>query len=173
MDDEKCVELLYKNDSFSIAMGRFYKFIENAYSYANQTLLQLLLKDEQLISRLRSLKRYFFLSQSSFLTHFLDLSSTELRKISRSASIVKLQSLLDLALNTDVQGEDTLYRDDVKITMTDSGLFDFLLKVVNMQGIGARGEEGADEGSGHHMAEEQKKDKEDKKSMIGESSIFS
>lgn len=154
--------------------GRFYRFIENAYSHANQTLLELLLKDEQLISRLRSLKRYFFLSQSSFLTHFLDLSSIELRKVSRSASIVKLQSLLDLALNTDAQGEDTLYREDVKITMTDSGLFDFLLKVVNMQGIGARGEEGADEGgsSGHPMAEEQqKKDKEDKKSMLGESRL--
>ena len=154
-------------------LGRFYKYIENAYSHANQTLLELLLKDEQLISRLRSLKRYFFLSQSSFLTYFLDLSSTELRKVSRSASIVKMQSLLDLALNTDAQGEDTLYREDVKTTMADSGLFDFLLKVVNMQGIGARGEEGAEEGSGHHMTEEQKKDKDDKKSMLGEPSTFS
>lgn len=153
-------------EEFSMDNEKFYKYIENAYSHANQTLLELLLKDEQLISRLRSLKRYFFLSQSSFLTHFLDLSSTELRKVSRSASIVKLQSLLDLALNTDAQGEDTLYREDVKTTMADSGLFDFLLKVVNMQGIGARGEEGAEEGSGHHMTEEQKKDKDDKKSML-------
>ncbi|KAF9451553.1 gamma-tubulin complex component 2 [Macrolepiota fuliginosa MF-IS2] len=154
------------NEEFSMDNEKFYKFIENAYSNANQALLQLLLKDEQLISRLRSLKRYFFLSQSSFLTHLLDLSSTELRKASRSASIVKLQSLLDLALNTDAQGEDTLYREDVKVTMADSGLYDFLLKVVNVQGIGGRGEEGAEDGIGHHVQEEQKKEKDDKKSML-------
>ncbi|KAF5354034.1 hypothetical protein D9756_007180 [Leucocoprinus leucothites] len=152
-------------EELSMDNEKFYKFIDNAYSYANQTLLQLLLKDEQLISRLRSLKRYFFLSQSSFLTHLLDLSSTELRKASRSASIVKLQSLLDIALNTDAQGEDTLYRDDVKVTMADSGLYDFLLKVVNVQGIGGR-EDGAEEGGGQHVQEEQKKEKDDKKSML-------
>src|SRR6266436_5354843 len=62
------------------AFHRFYKFIEDAYSHANRTLLQLLLKDQQLIPRLRSLKHYFFLSQSSFLTHLLDLAHLELRK---------------------------------------------------------------------------------------------
>src|ERR1700679_3999182 len=92
---------------------RFYKFIEDAYSHANRTLLQLLLKDQQLMRRLRSLKHYFFLSQSSFLTHLLDLSANELRKSSKSASVVvKLQSLLDLALNTNDQGEDM--HDDLK-----------------------------------------------------------
>lgn len=146
---------------------RLYKFIETAYSHANRTLLQLLLKDQQLIPRLRSLKRYFFLSQSSFLTHLLDLSSTELRKAYRSASIVKLQSLLDLALNSDAQGEDTLYREDVKVTMADSGLYDFLLKVVNVQGIGGRGDEGGEDGIAQNAHEEQKKEKDDKKSMLG------
>ncbi|KXN93348.1 Spindle pole body component alp4 [Leucoagaricus sp. SymC.cos] len=156
------------SEEFSMDNEKFYKFIEKAYSFANQTLLQLLLKDEELIPRLRSLKRYFFLSQSSFLTHLLDLSSTELRKASRSASIVKLQSLLDIALNTDAQGEDTLYREDVKIIMAESGLYDFLLKVVNVQGLGGRpGEEGGEEGNGHHGQEEQKKEKDDKKSMLG------
>src|SRR5271154_4260818 len=109
---------------------RFYVSVEDAYTYANRTLLQLLLKDQQLIPRLRSLKRYFFLSQSFFLTHFLDLSHTELRKFGKSASIVKLQSLLDLALNTDAHGEDMLFREDVKVTMAGSGLYEWLLKVV-------------------------------------------
>jgi gamma-tubulin complex component 2 len=85
-----------------------------------------------------------------------------LRKASRSASIVKLQSLLDLALNT---GEDTLYREDVKVMMAETGLYDFLLKVVNVQGIGGRSEEGGEDGHAH---EEQKKEKDDKKSMLGE-----
>ena len=137
--------------------SRFYKFIEDAYSHANRTLLQLLLKDQQLIRRLRSLKHYFFLSQSSFLTHLLDLSVNELRKSSKSASVVKLQSLLDLALNSD-QGEDTLFREDIKVTMAESGLYDFLLKVVTVSGV-LKTEEGGDE--------ETKKEKEEKKPMLG------
>jgi gamma-tubulin complex component 2 len=137
---------------------RFYKFIEDAYSHANRTLLQLLLKDQQLIRRLRSLKHYFFLSQSSFLTHLLDLSVNELRKSSKSVSVVKLQSLLDLALNTDAQGEDTLFREDIKVTMAESGLYDFLLKVVTVSGV-LKAEEGGEE--------EIKKEKEEKKPMLG------
>ena len=127
-----------------LLFSRFYKFIEDAYSHANRTLLQLLLKDQQLIRRLRSLKHYFFLSQSSFLTHLLDLSANELRKSSKSASVVKLQSLLDLALNTDAQGEDTLFREDIKVTMAESGLYDFLLKVVTVSGV-LKAEEGGEE----------------------------
>ncbi|KDR70247.1 hypothetical protein GALMADRAFT_255134 [Galerina marginata CBS 339.88] len=144
-------------DELSMDDEKFYKFIEDAYSHANSTLLQLLLKDQQLIPRLRSLKRYFFLSQSSFLTHMLDLASTELRKSSKSASVVKLQSLLDLALNSDVVGEDALFREDVKVTMAESGLYDFLLKVVTVSGVVK-----ADEGGGE---EEVKKEKEEKKPM--------
>ena len=143
---------------FFFLFSRFYKFIEDAYSHANRTLLQLLLKDQQLIRRLRSLKHYFFLSQSSFLTHFLDLSANELRKSSKSASVVKLQSLLDLALNTDIQGEDTLFREDIKVTMAESGLYDFLLKVVTVSGV-LKTEEGGEE--------ETKKEKEEKKPMLG------
>ncbi|TFK37007.1 Spc98 family-domain-containing protein [Crucibulum laeve] len=154
-----------EDEALSMDDERFYKFIEDAYSHANRTLLQLLLKDQQLIPRLLSLKRYFFLSQSFFLTHFLDLSSNELRKASRSASIVKLQSLLDLVLNTDAHGEDTLYREDVKVTLADSVLYEFLLKVVSVSGV-IGGEEV--EGEGGSVQEEPKKEKgkDDKKSML-------
>lgn len=141
-------------------LRRFYKFIEDAYSHANRTLLQLLLKDQQLIPRLRSLKRYFFLSQSSFLTHLLDLASTELRKSSKSASTARLQNLLDLALNTESVSEDPLFKEDIKITMADMGLYDFLLKVVTVSGAVKPEETGG-------MEDEPRKEKDDKKSMQG------
>ena len=138
--------------------------IDDAYTHANRTLLRLLLRDQQLILRLRSLKRYFFLSQSSFLTHLLDLANSELRKSSKSASLVKLQSLLDLALNTDALGEDAMFREDVKITMATSGLYDWLLKVVRVSGdIDSKDVDGA------KGQEESKKDKDDKKQMMGSS----
>ena len=128
----------------------------------------MLLRDQQLIPRLRSLKRYFFLSQSSFLTHLLDLSHSELRKSARSASLVKLQSLLDLALNSDAQGEDAMFREDVKVTMANSGLYEWLLNVASISGV--IGEEEAEHahGNGH---EESKKDKDDKKQMLGAPTI--
>ncbi|KIK01193.1 hypothetical protein K443DRAFT_678657 [Laccaria amethystina LaAM-08-1] len=151
-----------EDEDLSMDDEKFYRFIEDAYSHANKTLLELLLKDQQLIPRLRSLKRYFFLSQASFLTHLLDLSATELRKASKSASIVKLQSLLDLALNADAHGEDLLFREDVKVTMSETGLYDFLLKVVNVSGV-IGGEEGGD-GEAKQAQEEQKK--EEKKAML-------
>ncbi|KAH8079060.1 Spc98 family-domain-containing protein [Cristinia sonorae] len=138
-------EELYMDDE------RFYKAIEDAYTHANKTLLQLLLRDQQLIPRLRSLKRYFFLSQASFLTHLLDLSHNELRKQARNTSLVKLQSLLELALNTDAQGEDAMFREDLKITIATSGLYEWLLKVVSVSGVIGGGEEGegAAEGNTH------------------------
>lgn len=149
---------------------RFLKAIEDAYTHANKTLLQLLLRDQQLLTRLRSLKRYFFLSQSSFLTHLLDLSHTELRKSSKSASLVKLQSLLDLALNTDAQGEDAMFREDLKVSMATSGLYDWLLKVVQVNGtIG--GEDG-DVGNGDANSQgishgSKKKGESDEKQILG------
>ena len=65
---------------------RLYAFLDAAYTHANRTLLQLLIRDQALIPRLRSLKRFFFLAQSTFLTHLLDLAHTELRKSAKSAS---------------------------------------------------------------------------------------
>ncbi|KAI0828525.1 Spc98 family-domain-containing protein [Trametes gibbosa] len=154
------------DEELSMEDERFYKCIEDAYTHANRTLLQLLLQDQQLIPRLRSLKRYFFLSQSSFLTHLLDLSHTELRKSAKSVSLVKLQSLLDLALNTDAQGEDAMFREDVKVTMAGSGLYEWLLTVVNVSGL----EEGdAAEGNAHaheSQKKEREKDRDDKKQML-------
>ncbi|KAL0579580.1 gamma tubulin complex Spc97/GCP2 subunit Alp4 [Marasmius crinis-equi] len=151
------------DEKFSMDDESFYEFLQDAYTHANRTLLQLLLRDQQLIPRLRSLKRYFFLSQSFFLTHFLDLSHSELRKSAKSVSIVKLQSLLELTLNTDSHGEDMMFREDVKVIMAGSGLYEWLLKIINVKGM-----ENADEANAVPAQEDAKKDKgkDDKKPML-------
>ncbi|KIJ09112.1 hypothetical protein PAXINDRAFT_172617 [Paxillus involutus ATCC 200175] len=143
---------------------KLYKFLEDAYTHANRTLLQLLLQDQQLIPRLRSLKRYFFLSQSCFLTHLLDLAHTELKKPAKSASIVKLQSLLDLALTS----EDALFREDVKASIASTGLYEWLLKVISVSGvIGGEEGEGMPDGTGQEDSKRDRdKDKDEKKPML-------
>ncbi|TFK65998.1 hypothetical protein BDN72DRAFT_962117 [Pluteus cervinus] len=132
------------SDDLSMASESFYHFLESAYNYANTTLLHLLLKQQQLIPRLRALKKYFFLSQSSFLTQFLDASASELRKPVRAVSGTKLQSLLELAVNADGGGEDGAGHHEkggieLKVVMSDSGLYDFLLKIINVDGVSGGG----------------------------------
>ncbi|KAJ3984346.1 Spc98 family-domain-containing protein [Lentinula detonsa] len=155
------------DEKLSMDDERFYTFLEDAYTHANQTLLQLLLKDQDLIPRLRSLKRYFFLSQSFFLTHLLDLSANELRKSTRSASLVKLQSLLELTLNTE-EREDTMFREDVKVVMAGSGLYDWLMKIISTGGIGS---ERVGEGEIGNLNEEKKDHKDDKKPLLASDTL--
>lgn len=81
------------------------------------------------------MKHWFFLDQSEFLTNFLDLAGSELRKPARSASIVKLQSLLDLAIrNPASSSSNDPYKDDLKVTMQSQGLYEWLMKIVSRTG---------------------------------------
>jgi gamma-tubulin complex component 2 len=66
------------------------------------------------------------------LTNFLDLASSDLtRKAAKSVSIVKLQSLLDLAVrNPASSSSNDPYKDNLKVTMASQGLYDWLLKIV-------------------------------------------
>ncbi|KZT02915.1 uncharacterized protein LAESUDRAFT_729684 [Laetiporus sulphureus 93-53] len=122
------------DDDLSLDNEKLDKSMDEAYTHANHTLLELLLRDQQLIPRLRSSKRLFFLSQSTFITHLLDLSHSELRRPAKGASLVKLQSLLDLVLNTNTQGEDAMFREDVCVTMAMSGLYEWLIDVLRKHG---------------------------------------
>jgi hypothetical protein len=63
--------------------------------------------------------------------YFLDLGHTELRKAAKAVSLVKLQSLLDLALGADARGEDMAFREDVHLMMATSGLCEWLLRIAN------------------------------------------
>lgn len=89
----------------------------------------------------RSMKHWFFLDQSDFLTNFLDLAAVELRKPAKSASIVKLQSLLDLAVrNPSSSSSNDPYKDELKVTMQSQGLYEWLMKIVSRTGSGPDGE---------------------------------
>jgi len=124
------------------------------------------LRDQGLVPRLNCLKRCFFLSHSSYLTHFLDLAHTELRKTAKAASLVKLQSLLDLALGTDAHGDDVHFREDVRVTLATTGLYEWLLRIVNVSGV--IGDDGDLDGV-HDDHHKKGKDKDEKKPMLGPS----
>jgi gamma-tubulin complex component 2 len=115
---------------------RFLENVNNAYAYANSSLLNLLLTTHALPQRLRSLKHYFFLDRSDFFTYFLELGTSELKKPSREVNVGKLQSLLDIVLRQpgSVAADDP-YKEDVKVLMNEMSLTDWLMKIVNVTGM--------------------------------------
>ncbi|KAJ3095832.1 hypothetical protein HDU97_006473 [Phlyctochytrium planicorne] len=118
--------------------GRIVKDIDLAYRYANETLLKLLMKDGELMHRLRSLKHYFLLSRSDFLQHFLDLAYGELLKPRQDVNLDRVKAMLDLATrHPGTQGDGMeKFRDDLSIEMSGYGLVEQLVRV---GGMGAEG----------------------------------
>lgn len=116
--------------------ARFLENVNGAYAHANSSLLNLLLTTHGLSDRLRSLKHYFFLDRSDFLTHFVDLSASELKRPWRQVNIGKLQSLLDLVLRQpgSVAAQDP-FKEDVKVEMSRATLTEFLVRVISVQGF--------------------------------------
>jgi gamma-tubulin complex component 2 len=114
-------------------------FLDNvnaAYTYANASLLNLLLTQNSLTTRFRSLKHYFFLDRSDFFSYFLELSVSELRKPAKNVNEGKLQSLLDLVLRQpgSIAAQDP-FKEDVKVRMNKIGLTKWLMQVVSVSGI--------------------------------------
>ena len=115
---------------------RFLDNVNAAYTYANASLLNLLLTKNSLTTRFRSLKHYFFLDRSDFFSYFLELSASELRKPAKSVNESKLQSLLDLVLRQpgSIAAQDP-FKEDVKVRMNKIGLTKWLMQVVSVSGI--------------------------------------
>lgn len=115
---------------------QFLDNVNNAYAYANESLMKLLLTTHALPARLRSLKHYFFLDPSDYFTYFLELGASELRKPVKSVNTVKLQSLLDIVLRQpgSIVSMDA-FKEDVYIEMNEVSLIKMLQRVVNITGM--------------------------------------
>lgn len=116
--------------------------VNSAYTYANASLLNLLVTKNSLTTRFRSLKHYFFLDRSDFFSYFLELGASELRKPARAVNEGKLQSLLDIVLRQpgSVAALDP-FKEDVKVRMNKIGLTKWLMQVVNVSGVNQEGQE--------------------------------
>ncbi|KAI8807514.1 Spc98 family-domain-containing protein [Cladochytrium replicatum] len=110
--------------------------IESAYRFSNRKLLDLLMKDHQLMARLRTMKRFFFLYQSDFLNPFLDLVRKELVKPSRDISIDKLRRSFEAVIrsSTSLSGSDP-FCDDVVVELSPMSLFSQLGHIISQTGV--------------------------------------
>ena len=98
---------------YTIKERRYFEQIERAYSYASSLVLQLLLDEQQLLQRLRSIKHYFLLDQGDFIVQFMDMADEELRKRMDEIMPTRLESLLELALRCSTANSDP-FKDDLK-----------------------------------------------------------
>lgn len=143
--------------------SRFYKSIDSAYGFANSSLVHLLLHDQKLLLRLRYLRRLFFGAESDWLSGFLATPTvlTELRKATQSVRLSRLQGLADGAFATSGMGnmsKDNLghsYDEGIRVELAKTTLYEWLLKIVNVNGVIGAGP--AEEEGGH--SEENEKEK--------------
>ena len=114
---------------------RFLDNVNAAYTYANASLLNLLLTKSSLTSRFCSLKHYFFLDRADFFPYFLELGESELRKNVKHVNESKLQSQLDLALRQpgSITAQDP-FQEDVKISMNKVSLTRWLIQIISLSG---------------------------------------
>jgi gamma-tubulin complex component 2 len=99
------------------------------------------------------MKRYFFLDQSDYFTHFLDLASAELKRPSKEVSLNKLQSLMDLALrNPSSVTVNDVFKEDLKVDLSHLSLVDQLLRIIHVGGLGQGQAQAQDHGHGHGQA---------------------
>eukprot|EP00741_Cyanophora_paradoxa_P002064 tig00000545_g2000.t1 len=102
--------------------------IERAHGFASAKLLGLLLEENQLLARLRSLRRYLLVGHGDFLVHFMDLAEDELAKPAHEVAVSKLESLLGIALNTSASAGDP-FKEDLRCSVVSYTLIKQLVRV--------------------------------------------
>eukprot|EP00061_Rhincodon_typus_P018780 g48100.t1 len=106
--------------------------IEKSYNYASKVLLDFLMKDKELLARLRSIKHYFLMDQGDFFVHFMDLTEEELKKSVDDIIPTRLEALLELALRMSTANTDP-FKDDLKINLMPHDLITQLLRVLAIE----------------------------------------
>jgi len=109
----------------------FMEKIEAAYSFSSKLLLDMLLEEEQLMARLKSIKHYFLLDQGDFINHFMDIAEDELAKNVHDISPNKLGSLLELALRTSIANSDP-FKDDLMCDLEPYTLVKHIMGIVGV-----------------------------------------
>ncbi|XDV44944.1 hypothetical protein PO909_013148 [Leuciscus waleckii] len=103
--------------------------IEKAYYYASKVLLDFLMEEKELVSRLRSIKHYFLMDKGDFFVHFMDLTEEELKKQVDDIIPPRLEALLELALRMSTANTDP-FKDDLKIDLMPHDVITQLLRVL-------------------------------------------
>ncbi|KAK2716064.1 gamma-tubulin complex component 2-like isoform X2 [Artemia franciscana] len=130
----QCGKLIPKGNGKDIVYkhtdSTYLENIEEAYSVASKNLLVHLMKEEDLLGRLKSMKQYFFMEAGDFLLQFQELTESELLKNADDIVLIRLEPLLELALRTSSANADP-YKDDLRISLLTFDLQTLINKIAN------------------------------------------
>ncbi|XP_055677450.1 gamma-tubulin complex component 2 homolog isoform X2 [Lutzomyia longipalpis] len=104
--------------------------INEAYNFASRTLLDVLMKENDLMGHLQSMKKYFLLQQGDFIMQFMDACEEELSKKIDAVQPVKLENLLGLTLRLSSARNDP-YKEDLTMTLLSVDLFTQMSRLTN------------------------------------------
>ncbi|XP_011499905.1 PREDICTED: gamma-tubulin complex component 2-like [Ceratosolen solmsi marchali] len=111
---------------------KFIFAIDRAYSEAARTLLEVLIQENDLMGRLRSVKNYFLLAQGDFVVQFMNLCEAELSKNMYDIVTHRLLSLLEVALRLSTADSDS-YKDDLKPELLPYDLQYQMFRILSIQ----------------------------------------
>ncbi|XP_017491550.1 PREDICTED: gamma-tubulin complex component 2 homolog isoform X4 [Rhagoletis zephyria] len=118
------------NLQFSPTNQNHINVIQNAYRFASKNLLEVLLKENDLMGHLMSVKRYLLLHQGDFITQFMDACEDELTKNVDKVLPMTLENLLGLTLRLSSAKHDP-YKDDVHCELLTYDLVTQMSKIMN------------------------------------------
>lgn len=95
--------------------------MKTAYNYASHRLLELLIKDNDLMGQLTSVKRYLLMQQGDFISQYMDTIDDELSKPNAEMNANKMVNLLGLTLGLS-SAKDDPYKDQLVNDPSDTDL---------------------------------------------------
>lgn len=116
---------------YTLKERRYYEQIDGAYDYASKLLLQLLMKEKELMSRIRSIKHYFLLDKGDFIVQFMDMTEEEMKQNIDDIMPTRLETLLELALRTSTANVDP-FKDDLKVDLLPYDLITQLFRILTI-----------------------------------------
>lgn len=90
------------------------------------------MNENDLMGRLKSVKHYFLLDQGDFIVQFMHLTVDELDKDVGEVSLVRLQSLLEIALRNSSASNDP-YKDDMRAVLLPYDLQFQMCRILSIQ----------------------------------------
>lgn len=117
---------------YTLKERKYYEQIEKAYSYASKLLLNLLMEENELLARLRSIKHYFLLDKGDFIVQFMDMTTDEMKQDMEDIMPTRLETLLELALRTSTANVDP-FKDDLRVELLPYDLITQLFKILMIE----------------------------------------
>ncbi|XP_061706722.1 gamma-tubulin complex component 2 homolog [Cydia pomonella] len=125
---------------YSLIEQNYSGVIQKAFAFASKSLLELLLKEYDLMGRLKTVKNYFFMCQGDFIVQFMDATEQELSKKIDDIIPSKLESLLGLCLRLSAACHDP-YNEDMRVELLPYDLQFQMFKILYIETEDEKGTE--------------------------------